>query len=48
MNRKGIWANQFALTWANWLKDAGMKILRIYDPPCNLVPVEVLVMQKRA
>lgn len=48
MNRKGIWANQPALTWADWLKQEQMKTVRIYDAPCNLVPVEVLVMQKKA
>lgn len=47
MNRRGIWANTSALTWAEWLKPEHMKTVRIYDPPCDLVPVEVLVMQKK-
>ena len=46
MNRKGIWANLSALTWSGFLEKAHMETLRIYEAPCNLVPVEVLVAQK--
>ncbi|MBU1168459.1 MAG: class I SAM-dependent methyltransferase [Proteobacteria bacterium] len=46
MNKKGLWATGSAEIWADFLKPASMKKIMIYDSPCNLVPVEVLVAQK--
>ena len=46
MNRMGFWANVPASTWAEFLQPSGMKTIRIYDAPCSLVPVEVLVSRK--
>ena len=46
MNRLGFWANMSAETWARFIQPAGMETVRIYDGPCRLVPVEVLVARK--
>lgn len=46
MIKDGFWTNVSAETWADFLKPSGMKKIAIYDGPCNLVPVEVLVTQK--
>ncbi len=46
MNRLGFWANMSAETWARFIQPVGMETVRIYDGPCRLVPVEVLVARK--
>jgi hypothetical protein len=46
MNKNGFWATVSARIWAEFLEPAGMEKIRIYDAPCDLVPVEVLVTKK--
>lgn len=46
MNELGYWKNVPAKKWIEFLKPAGMKLIKIYSAPSSLLPVEVLVMQK--
>jgi hypothetical protein len=47
MNQLDFWANMSAESWARFLEPAGMETVRIYEGPCRLVPVEVLLSMKK-